>query len=562
MKNNILYLLITATLSLISCTQLREEYEIDIKQPIVMEATSFVEGFIQNNHEIFQGDGENPADRLVIPVKNGFGRTFEFRFLDESATTGIKVENATHTLKNQGEQQMLYFNLIGTPKLPVPEGTTDEASLEGIIPVSYEIFENGVSLFSTLKANISVAAENADRPAAELIPTVDKPFVFVKADITWVNQDDLSWYDMATPPAVSFKVAGVNYTTLLNLRYNSVISSEKALIPDFTTVEVENSAGVMTKQDLPNVLYPTKENLDAHPEWFELTQGGQSAEWTAGSQFKHGVGAKPINLGYYNPNAALVTQGANKSVPISSLSWNINSKNASHPLGTFVEKAGTYKIWIKFNNNDPALDVIQYLPKHPGTGEAGWVPLEFTVEKNPNPPFKFNPETDNPDWEPTAEEPVKAVRGEILKVNLKEQFVFTPGVLVPQAGVSGYVRIFFISDKEYKGGANFITKQRDGYSRGFKDADIVALFGAGSWLGTSTNNRAYNENVHTFADPELSKKYTITYVDLNLNKTSILQQGESGEYKVWGVLDGTKGKNPNIGYELPYPVIVRMGSAN
>ena len=562
MKNSILYLFMTAlpVLGLVtSCSQLREEYTISIKQPIIMESTSFVEGFVQNNHEIFQGNGEVPADRLVIPIKNGFGRTFEFRFTDESATTGVKVENATYTLENRGDQQMLYFNLSGIPKLPVPEGTADPASLEGVIPVSYEIFEDGVSLFSTLKANIAVAAENADRPETEFIPTVERPFVFVKADITWVNQDVVSWYNMAVPPtAASFTVSGVNYTMLLNLRYNSVLSSTKALMPDYTTVEVENSAGVMTSQQVVTALYPTQENLEAHPEWFQLENGELSAEWTAGSQFKHGVGAKPINIGYYNPNAAPVTLGSNSSVPISSLSWNINPRNANHPLGTFIENAGTYKLWIKFNNNDEALDVIQYLPTHPGTGEPGWVPLEFTVESNPNPPFSYNPETDNPDWMPTEEQPVKAVRGEILQVNAKDPFVFTPGVPVPQSGTSGYIRIFFISLKDYDGGANFKSKQKDGYSLGFEDAEIERMFGAGSRLGTGVNNNYYNRNVHTFADPQLSELYNVSYVDLNLNKTSILMQAEPGEYKVWGVLDGTAGNKPNIGYEMPYPVIVRI----
>lgn len=565
MKYRILLFLVSI-LWFASCDQLKQEYEVSAKQSVVKEADCFVEGFLQVGVPI------EDDDMLVIPVANGLGKTYEFRFQDNSAVTGISVEDAEYTLEPTAKTQYLRFKLSGKPLN------------EGVVPISYEVFEHGVSQFYILKASVSVWSAGAQRPARGQIPTLEKPFVFLRADITWPNQSTLFWY--ANPesdisevlPAASkyaFVKEGVNYTMLVNIRYNSILNLEKALTVDYTNYEVPNTNGVLKSQDVPTQLLPTAENLAAHPEWFTRRDGQVSAVWHEGDRLKFGVGVKPVLIGYYDSAAALVVSGTQNAFPHSSLSWNVNDTGANNPLGTLVTQPGDYLVWAKFVNNDVTVDIAQYLPGHPGTGEAGWVPIEFTVTEKvvpqePDPDentsanpaaFELDATLDNPDWRPDTSPFVRVIRGEFLSRDagnntIREYYRFTPDVQLTAART---FRIWFVSKRgETISGPNFKLKQVSGsYDAGFENADVVAKFGTGSVLKGGTSNNRYDYNTAVFADGSLETEYSLSYVDLNLANGCVLKSGTTDTPMTFHV-DGSAGNNPPLPYNLQGPIMVRF----
>lgn len=528
-----------------SCDQIREDYKIERKQTKMEQSGIYIDGFLQKSIPVYQGNANEPADRLVIPVSFGFGRTLEFRFLNDSLLTGIRVKDSTYTLLNQGDKQQLYFRLTGTP------------INEGLIPISFNIFENGVQVFTTMKQAINIWSQNASRPPRNQIATAEKPVVFLKAEFNWINQKTTDWLNMAPSPSTTFKLNGISYGPVLNIRYNSISFLDKSVIPEITTVTFKNhldTTQVIT-QKIPTLLLPTTENLAAHPEWFTCEDGTVSTSWTIGKDYLMiGSNSKPVSMTYYDPNTQLITSGTSQSAPLSSLSWGLNAYSTTNPYGSYITKSGKYKVWIKFKNNDPATDVMQYFPKNPGTGESGWVPVEFEVKENPLLPFEIK-STDNSDWRPTADKQVKAVRGELL-VNGKS-YSLTSNVAI---GVTPVIilRVYFISMKGSTVGTNFKLNQSAGYNVGFNSAEVISACGTGSILQGGISNHGYRDFTHTFAKDSLNQLYDMTYTEFNMSKVSKITN-PAGDYTVWCYLLGSTGNVPQLPYnDLKFPVIINV----
>lgn len=531
------------------------EYTIEPKELQIDDQLIFVDGFLQEGVPVYQGtegDENDPADRLAIPVRNGFGRELTFVFVDNSDQYGIKIKQEKVKTEYLGDRQYVYFNMEGTPK----------NATGGVIPISFDVLdENGVSLLGTITKTVNVWDGDMERPDRDMIPTVQKPFIFHHAEFNWVNQyheDPASvvyLYANSPVPNTSFRPAGsgVNYNTSVNLHYNSILIANGALVPEFTEVV---SGGVTN--NVLTLLVPDAETLEAHPDWFKLSDGTTSDVWDSSKNFfMHGKNSKPISISMYDENAPLVTNGNNRSRPFSSLTWNVTIKASNAPLGTYFSQAGRFKIYVKYVNNDSALDIVQYLPAHPGTGEHGWVSYEFEVKENPNPPFELNPELDALDWEPTTDKPIKAVRAEVRRN--EAPYIFKAGTKV-ETNVK--LRIWFASLKEGTSSigdrtANFKLCQDTGYTTGFKNDEVITEAGDGALFGGGTNSKKTTEVTHSFADPDLDSKYYISYVDYNVNSNSIFPT--AGTFDLTGYIFANSGDSaPYIPYDLTFPVRVTV----
>ncbi|MGN0188653.1 MAG: hypothetical protein ACI395_03980, partial [Candidatus Cryptobacteroides sp.] len=475
------------------------EYQIEPKQLLIDDQLIFVDGFLQEGVQVYQGtpgDDSDPADMLAIPIRNGFGRELSFVFVDNSDTYGIRVKYDKFVTKNQGDRQYFHFNIEGTPK----------NVQDGKIPISFDVLdENGISLMGTITKPVNVWSGSIRRPSREMIPTVERPFIFHHAELNWVNQDHenevnkVYLYDNMPIPSTSFKPSGsgINYNTSVNIHYNSILIANNAIAPEYTAY----TEGYEKEQDVLTTIVPDKETLEAHPEWFVLSDGTQSDEWdNSKNVFMHGKNSKPIAVSMYDENAPLVTFGNNRSHQFSSLTWNMTTKSAKDPLGTFFGQPGRFKIYVKYINNDPANDFIQYFPTLPGTDEHGWVPYEFEVKPNPTPGFAPDPALDKADWQPTEEMPVKAIRGEIVRFQVPYTFQ------VDRANENETkLRIWFATLRKAGSSAptaySFKLNQSEGYTCGFKNSDVVSIAGEGSVFGGGTAAKKTNEVVHYFADP-------------------------------------------------------------
>lgn len=500
-----------------SCDQPGMEYIIQKKNLSVQESTIYVDGFLAKGTPAFEGDENNPADRLGIPFINGFSRKLTVEFLDRSAETGISIEGGEAVLADQGDKQYAYFNIKGTP------------SQSGLIPISFNLYENGEKIGQTITKTIPIWEEGTPRPPGELIPTSDKPFIFMGGEVNWVNQseptetakkDQEYWYARMPNPTTSVSVSGSKISCVVNLRYNSIMIANNAVRPDFTG---ENNKGTL------NVFYPTSENIAQYPEAFKLKDGTMSHVWGARDIFFHGTNSKPVSVGMWDPNTPDLTVSGNRTRPMSSLSWSVSSVK---PYGSYIDQPGTYKIYVKYMNTDEGNDIIQYFPKHPVTGELGWVPFEFTITENPIPGFVANPNitTDTPNvptynanWEPTESEPIKAIRGELVYNNKTK--ILTKGVKLGAS--NGYIRLWFATlktaDSTEPVGYNFKAHpDGSGWFRGFYTPDIETLCGKGSKVGAGVANQLTNKVVHFFEDPAIDDKYFISYVDFNADANTTL----------------------------------------
>lgn len=357
---------ITALLSILfisslfcSCEHPGMEYIIQEKGLNVQESTIYVDGFLAKGTPAFAGDENEPGDRLGIPFVNGFGRKLLVKFVDRSSETGLKIEDGEVQLSFQGDKQYAYFPISGTP------------TQDGSVPISFDIFEDGEKIGTTVTKTIPIWAEGTQRPARELIPTSEKPFVLLGGEINWVNQsapvpgaqnEQIFWYARMSSPSTEIKTAGLTYNCVANLRYNSIMIANNAIRPSFTE---ENGVKALT------LFIPTQENIEQYPEAFTLKDGALSHVWGENDIFFHGTNSKPISVGMWDENTSDILYGGNRTRPMSSASWTIS---ASTPK-SYIEKPGNYKIYIKYTNTDAGNDIVQYFPKHPVTGETGWVPF-------------------------------------------------------------------------------------------------------------------------------------------------------------------------------------------
>lgn len=531
------------------------EYRIDPKQLIVDDQLIFVDGFLQEGVAVYQGtegDEKDPADMLAIPIRNGFGRELSFVFVDNSDTYGIRVRYDRFLAKNIGDRQYFHFNIEGTPK----------NVKDGKIPVSFDVLdENGVSLMGTITKPINVWPGSIARPARDMIPTVERPFIFHHAELNWVNQDHeneaskVYLYDNMPIPSTAFKPSGsgINYNTSVNIHYNSILIANGAIAPDYTAY----TEGYEKEQDVLTMKVPDKETLAEHPEWFILSDGTMSDEWDSSlNVFMHGKNSKPIAVSMYDENAPLVSSGNNRSHQFSSLTWNITAKSAKDPLGTFFMQPGRFKIYIKYNNNDPANDIIQYFPVLPGTDEHGWVAYEFEIKENPTPGFTPDAGLDAADWQPTEDYPVKAIRAEIIRNNAP--YTFKAGTAVEAQTA---LRIWFATLK--KAGSSspvnytFKLNQSAGYTNGFKNSDVIGTAGEGAVFGGGNAGKKTADIIHYFADPALDAQYYITYVDYWVNNASIFPA--AGTYRLEGNIPANSGNaNPKIPYDITFPVTITV----
>ncbi len=537
---------VIATLLAASCTRPEMEYTVQHKELIVEESLIYVDGFLKKGTPIYRSSSDDPtapSDRLAIPVTNGFGATLQFVFLDQSDKYGFKVIDSSCTFEYKGDKQYAFFEMEGTP------------GVEGAVPISFDMLDSeGNSLFGTITKTVNVWGESAVRPAPEFIPTAEKPFIFMGAELNFVNQDNPNnpayLYAMKAVPSTSFKVSGINYNTSVNLRYNSIVISAAALAPEYSEV-ISGS----TTQNVLTILYPTVENLAEHPEWFTLSDGTVSSEWNPRDNFMHGKNSKPIAVGMYNPDAEPIISSGNYSRPFSSVTWNLTAKSATNPLGTSFSSPGRFKIYIKYVNADAASDYIQYFPQHPGTGEHGWVPYEFEVKENPLPGFEFNQEYDAPNWQPTADSPVMPIRAELVKND--KPFTLTAGTTVG-SNSNVKIRIYYATYKadgvDECPGYKFKLKAETGYSSGYLKSEVERIGGTGAFLGGGTAQKITNESVHFFGDADLNDSYFLSYVDYNINQNTIFPT--AGTYIVPGYM--IPNGSPTISGEIAFPTVVHV----
>lgn len=541
-------LIITFTGICHSCDRPEMEYTIQEKQISVKEATIYIDGFLAKGAPAFEGNENEPADRIGIPFINGFGRKLRVEFTDQSEETGLTIEGGDVELAYQGDQQYAYFNVTGTPKV------------SGLVPISFKVLEDGKQIGQTIVKPLRIWEEGTTRPSRDMIPTGERPFVFVEAELNWVNQSaptaqasnpQIFWYAGMGHPTTQINVSGTKYSCVVNLRYNSILIANNAICPD----NVGGNTGSLT------VFAPTAENLEQYPEAFQLKNGLPSSVWGEKDIFFHGTNSKPITVGMWDPNTPDHVVSGNRARPLSSLSWNISSTT---PYGCRFEKEGTYKIYVKYVNNDSGNDVIQYFPKHPVTGEAGWVPYEFTITKNPLSGFVIDPgitndngvPTYNEDWQPTEEHPVKAVRGELIYNNSPRDLIKGQ-----ELGASnGSIRIWFVTYKPEGAttpiGYNFKACQQTGYLNGFKNSEVESIAGANSRVGAGSANQSTSKAIHYFEDPTLNDKYFVSYVDFNAAPNTVLMN--SGTYTfTFESLPNSGTANPKIPEGFTCPVTIK-----
>lgn len=551
---------ITALLSILfisslfcSCEHPGIEYIVQEKGLNVQESTIYVDGFLAKGTPAFAGDENEPGDRLGIPFVNGFGRKLLVKFVDRSSETGLKIEDGEVQLSFQGDKQYAYFPISGTP------------TQDGSVPISFDIFEDGEKIGTTVTKTIPIWAEGTQRPARELIPTSEKPFVLLGGEINWVNQsapvtgaqnEQIFWYARMSSPSTEIKTAGLTYNCVANLRYNSIMIANNAIRPSFTE---ENGVKALT------LFIPTQENIEQYPEAFTLKDGALSHVWGENDIFFHGTNSKPISVGMWDENTSDILYGGNRTRPMSSASWTIS---ASTPK-SYIEKPGNYKIYIKYANTDAGNDIVQYFPKHPVTGETGWVPFEFTITENPVSRFVVNPNlttdtnipTFNEDWEPTESNPVKAVRGELVYKSNQQTKILTKGEAL---GGNIALRIWFATYKSEGAtapiGYNFKAHDdgKNNWFRGFYTPDVVKVAGNKSKIGAGTANKKSNETVHFFDDPKLNEKYFISYVDFNADASTLLNKAGTFTF-IFDSLPNSGTATPKFenGFTCPINVIVQ-----
>lgn len=233
-------------------------------------------------------------------------------------------------------------------------------------------------------------------------------------------------------------------------------------------------------------------------------------------------------------------------------------------------KPGNYKIYIKYTNTDAGNDIIQYFPKHPVTGETGWVPFEFTITENPVSGFIVNPNltTDTPDvptfnedWEPTESDPVKAIRGELIQKSNQQTKILTKGEVL---GGNTAMRIWFATYKPEGAttptGYNFKAHDdnKNNWFRGFYTPDVVKVAGDKSKIGAGTANKKSNEIVHFFEDSKLNEKYFISYVDFNADAGTLLNKAGTFTF-IFESLPNSGTAYPKFekGFTCPINVIVQ-----
>lgn len=521
-----------------SCDQPGLELNIQPKKIYVEESTIYVDGFLAKGTPAHQGSENDPADKIGIPFVNGFGRTMTVEFLDQSAEYGFSILGGEVTLAFQGDKQYVYFSISGTP------------SKSGLIPIAFNVYENGKQIGQTSIKPIRVWNEGTTRPPRDLIPTDERPLIFIGAELNWVNQTpptatatakQVFWTAMKSHPSTSITVAGTTYGCVVNLRYNSIIIANNAIRPE----NVGGNTGSIT------VFAPTAENLEQYPEAFRLKDGSLSHTWSPQNVFFHGTNSKPITVGMWDTNTPDLVVSGNRARPLSSLSWNINS---TRPYGCLFAEGGTYKLYVKYINTDNGNDIVQYFPKHPVTGESGWVPYEFTIADNPVPGFVVDAQPFNPDWMPTAEQPVKAIRGELVLDNQPKTMTANQAV----GNSYAYIRLWFatykgtdVTPKTY----SFKAKADAGWTSGFENVAVEAIGGAGSLFGAGTAAKNTNESIHFFLDNTLNDQYFVSYADFWLNPSSKIVN--SGTYSF--NFNGVPGTGTSvIPYNITCPVTVTV----
>ena len=551
---------ITALLSILfisslfcSCEHPGIEYIVQEKGLNVQESTIYVDGFLAKGTPAFAGDENEPGGRGSIASVHAFGRKLLVKFVDRSSETGLKIEDGEVQLSFQGDKQYAYFPISGTP------------AQDGSVPISFDIFEDGEKIGTTVTKTIPIWAEGTQRPARELIPTSEKPFVLLGGEINWVNQsapvtgaqnEQIFWYARMSSPSTEIKTAGLTYNCVANLRYNSIMIANNAIRPSFTE---ENGVKALT------LFIPTQENIEQYPEAFTLKDGALSHVWGENDIFFHGTNSKPISVGMWDENTSDILYGGNRTRPMSSASWTIS---ASTPK-SYIEKPGNYKIYIKYANTDAGNDIVQYFPKHPVTGETGWVPFEFTITENPVSGFVVNPNlttdtnipTFNEDWEPTESNPVKAVRGELVYKSNQQTKILTKGEAL---GGNIALRIWFATYKSEGAtapiGYNFKAHDdgKNNWFRGFYTPDVVKVAGDKSKIGAGTANKKSNETVHFFDDPKLNEKYFISYVDFNADASTLLNKAGTFTF-IFDSLPNSGTATPKFenGFTCPINVIVQ-----
>lgn len=301
---------ITALLSILfisslfcSCEHPGIEYIVQEKGLNVQESTIYVDGFLAKGTPAFAGDENEPGDRLGIPFVNGFGRKLLVKFVDRSSETGLKIEDGEVQLSFQGDKQYAYFPISGTP------------TQDGSVPISFDIFEDGEKIGTTVTKTIPIWAEGTQRPARELIPTSEKPFVLLGGEINWVNQsapvtgaqnEQIFWYARMSSPSTEIKTAGLTYNCVANLRYNSIMIANNAIRPSFTE---ENGVKALT------LFIPTQENIEQYPEAFTLKDGALSHVWGENDIFFHGTNSKPISVGMWDETHLIYSMGETAHAP-------------------------------------------------------------------------------------------------------------------------------------------------------------------------------------------------------------------------------------------------------
>lgn len=544
MKNSIFYFLLVSAILSISCSQIETEYSIDPKKTRMKEELCYVDGFLVKDTPI------PDTDIIAVAITNGFGRNLRFEFNDYSDKYGFKVVGGIFTSENIGEVQYAKFAMEGTP------------SITGNVPITYQVYEgdSDESLFGTLSSNIYVWEAGTTRPPKELIPTAEKPFIFIKGEILWNNMypeqngTQRFMYNREGFLGVNnFTVNGINYgmpNTVI--QYNSIWSKQKVISPE---VKLETVNG--KQQWVMSCLYPTSKNLSEHPEWFTLKDGTLSTEWGTGDRFMHGSTAKAVTSSIYDENAVDITNGTYSCRPFSTFSWSMINWNANNPLGSYISKPGTYKIYVKYINKDASYNVADYLPKHPETGEAGWVPYEFTISPAQN--FVFDPSLDATDWEPTADEPIKAIRAELVE-KVGEMTPFSPKA--GEVFINKIIRVWFVTYKDvatsWPTTYNFkpvsFTVAGHGVAYGGDTNKIKALAGEGSKISAGIGVKPTNTVVKYFADELLNEKYALSYDELTTNNNTKLVN--PGEYRFEFEIEPA-GANP-IPYKISAPLRITV----
>lgn len=551
---------ITALLSILfisslfcSCEHPGIEYIVQEKGLNVQESTIYVDGFLAKGTPAFAGDENEPGDRLGIPFVNGFGRKLLVKFVDRSSETGLKIEDGEVQLSFQGDKQYAYFPISGTP------------TQDGSVPISFDIFEDGEKIGTTVTKTIPIWAEGTQRPARELIPTSEKPFVLLGGEINWVNQsapvtgaqnEQIFWYARMSSPSTEIKTAGLTYNCVANLRYNSIMIANNAIRPSFTE---ENGVKALT------LFIPTQENIEQYPEAFTLKDGALSHVWGENDIFFHGTNSKPISVGMWDENTSVYSMGEIAHAPCH---LHLGLSVLQRP--SLISKS---LVTIRYISNIqiqmPVMTSCSIFPNILSQEKQDGCPFEFTITENPVSGFVVNPNltTDtnipafNEDWEPTESNPVKAVRGELVYKSNQQTKILTKGEAL---GSNIALRIWFATYKSEGAtapiGYNFKAHDdgKNDWFRGFYTPDVVKVAGNKSKIGAGTANKKSNETVHFFEDPKLNEKYFISYVDFNADASTLLNKAGTFTF-IFDSLPNSGTATPKFenGFTCPINVIVQ-----